>query len=407
MNFGWLTDNTAEDEFSRVITHEFGHALGCIHEHQSPAAGIPWNRQAVYSYYASTNEWTSKDTDKNIFELYAADTTQFSAFDSKSIMLYAIPAELTTNGYSVGWNRELSETDKAFIGQVYPRPGGPRTRLVSGTFNTVEVRPGDKPTNTTSKSVQFDAPFSAPPAVAVGLCLLDVSYSDDPRVTAYADEITNGGLKVHIDTWESTTKIYSAACTWFAQPSNSDIQIGQFSTLDDHPWNKPQQRTAHQITFARPYAAPPKVVLWMNRLNMVKNKNWRFKAVASNITATGFTVNLETWADSVLYSAAVSWIAHPADKTGIASGTYHTNEVNSGNSADLKNGARVEFPAGKFQRPPTVLVALNAVDLGTGKNLRANLSTDGVTETGMNWHIDAWSDSLLYSAGASYIAFAT
>lgn len=57
MNFGWLTDSTTETEFSRVIVHEFGHALGAIHEHQSPAAGIPWDKPAVYAYYAQTNGW--------------------------------------------------------------------------------------------------------------------------------------------------------------------------------------------------------------------------------------------------------------------------------------------------------------------------------------------------------------
>lgn len=42
MNYGWLDDASSE-EYSRVVLHEFGHALGFIHEHQSPAAGIPWN----------------------------------------------------------------------------------------------------------------------------------------------------------------------------------------------------------------------------------------------------------------------------------------------------------------------------------------------------------------------------
>src|SRR5262245_36465718 len=36
MNFGWLTDETEDDEYERVVIHEFGHALGAIHEHQNP-----------------------------------------------------------------------------------------------------------------------------------------------------------------------------------------------------------------------------------------------------------------------------------------------------------------------------------------------------------------------------------
>lgn len=48
MNFGWLKSSTPNDEYSRVVIHEFGHAIGCIHEHQNPATNIPWNKEAVY-----------------------------------------------------------------------------------------------------------------------------------------------------------------------------------------------------------------------------------------------------------------------------------------------------------------------------------------------------------------------
>jgi hypothetical protein len=52
MNYGWLLANTPDQEYSRVVLHEFGHALGAIHEHQHPAAGIPWDKPKVYEYYA-------------------------------------------------------------------------------------------------------------------------------------------------------------------------------------------------------------------------------------------------------------------------------------------------------------------------------------------------------------------
>lgn len=126
MNLGWLTRGTPNDEVRRVVLHEFGHALGLIHEHQNPAAAIPWNRAAVYDYYAGPpNHWTPEQVEINLFKTYDAVSTQYSAFDPHSIMLYPIPPEFTAGGFSVGWNQTLSATDKAFIAACYPFPHTP------------------------------------------------------------------------------------------------------------------------------------------------------------------------------------------------------------------------------------------------------------------------------------------
>lgn len=121
MNYGWLTDSSTDDEVSRVVLHEFGHALSAIHEHQSPAANIPWDKPAVYAFYGGPpNNWPRDVIDRNIFQRYSATVSNHSVFDRDSIMLYAIPNQLTTGDYEVGWNRVLSATDKAFMATIYP-----------------------------------------------------------------------------------------------------------------------------------------------------------------------------------------------------------------------------------------------------------------------------------------------
>lgn len=123
MNYGWLTSSTSEAEFSRVIIHEFGHALGLVHEHQSPTANIPWDKPKVYAYYAAPpNNWSAAQVDANIFNKYTTTQTNYSAFDTKSIMLYSIQESLTIGTYSVGNNTVLSDTDIDFIGKEYPYP---------------------------------------------------------------------------------------------------------------------------------------------------------------------------------------------------------------------------------------------------------------------------------------------
>lgn len=123
LNFGWLTPAIPNDELAAVVLHEFGHALGLIHEHQSPAADLPWDRAAVYAFYSGPpNFWTRDEIDRNIFARYAAAESNFSQFDPLSIMGYPIPKEFTQGKFYSSVNRTLSPTDKCHFGLLYPFP---------------------------------------------------------------------------------------------------------------------------------------------------------------------------------------------------------------------------------------------------------------------------------------------
>jgi len=141
MNFGWLRDDTSEEEWRRVVLHEFGHALGAIHEHQNPKGGIQWNLPAVYKAFSGPpNNWSKADIDFNIVQKYSADQLNATNYDSASIMLYHFPPELLLSHIETPNNTDLSTQDKAFIGTNYPKAAVPKPKAAPAIAAAKEPR---------------------------------------------------------------------------------------------------------------------------------------------------------------------------------------------------------------------------------------------------------------------------
>lgn len=122
MNFD-TTDFRTYTIMYRTVLHEFGHAIGLLHEHYSPVSGIQWNKDAVYEELKKTQGWNKETVDVNLFQQYAVSYTNGTNYDKLSIMHYPVFARWTKNNYSVDWNNQVSAGDIALIQTLYPKTG--------------------------------------------------------------------------------------------------------------------------------------------------------------------------------------------------------------------------------------------------------------------------------------------
>lgn len=121
MNLGWATEKTPASEFDSVVLHEFGHAIGLLHEHNHPELRLKWKKDVVYADLgAPPNGWSKADVDYNVFEQYPLSRVLISKPDLVSIMIYTIPARWLDGQPAIKPSDRLSAGDRAFIQTIYP-----------------------------------------------------------------------------------------------------------------------------------------------------------------------------------------------------------------------------------------------------------------------------------------------
>jgi hypothetical protein len=107
-----------------AVLHEFGHALGFQHEFGNPSAGaIPWNKPAVYAYFLKKG-LTRDEVDEQIFWTYNDGSSNYSAFDPSSVMLYRLPDSLFLQKMNWTPGFGLSPCDEKFGKCMYSEPIG-------------------------------------------------------------------------------------------------------------------------------------------------------------------------------------------------------------------------------------------------------------------------------------------
>jgi hypothetical protein len=123
LNLGWFSEKAGAQERQRIALHEFGHALALQHEHEFPGAPIPWDKPAVYAYYAAAMGWDADTVDAQLFAPLAAEVAESNYYDPLSIMHYAIPAALLTEPlWATETNYVISDGDRDLVQRLYGPP---------------------------------------------------------------------------------------------------------------------------------------------------------------------------------------------------------------------------------------------------------------------------------------------
>ncbi|KEP49693.1 H-type lectin domain protein [Rhizoctonia solani 123E] len=269
-------------------------------------------------------------------------------------------------------------------------------------FSTREIA------NPSDRAKHFKTILTNFPAIdiPIGINMLDIDNQFNPRIRAYIDNVSPVDNnydrfigRINLDAW-SDTRLYAAGCTWLDASRHSlDVQFGRFSGSEMKAMRAIMTQSI-DIQFTRPYQVPPKVIIWLTALDSDCRNNTRFHPTAENVTSNGFTLQIETWWDTIIHDpTTVSWIAVPSDNSTITAGRL----VTGGIKASLGVQEKIVFDK-PFKRIPRVMVAFNKLDISSSANIRLAAYPKDITTQGMELVINAWADTTIYSCGVGWIA---
>lgn len=118
--------------------------------------------------------------------------------------------------------------------------------------------------------------------------------------------------------WISKTALFIALFTALSISSFSfaekKMQSGSWSvnqsiqgySLDS---NNGERSVTIEIKFIKSFKVKPEIILTVNQLDSSKDFNSRFNVEAITISRDGFSLKVNTWADSKIFSISGNWIA--------------------------------------------------------------------------------------------------
>ena len=370
--------------FRQIVLHEFGHALGCIHEHQQPAMSIQWDEDAVFNYYRGLpNKWSDAEIRHNVLELFKAGKYS-TRIDSESIMLYGVPPELTKDRIGFEGGKDLSEGDIKFIQECYPK--SPFTSLTG---------------NRSRSLLQI--------LQSLRMILNRLNLQDDESTS----NIVRGLHHIHLGKTSSDQQ--------HAQPSDSDslsfprwadhrgTQFGNITITSEHPSIPARHRKMPYlppvviipIKFPRGYETyiNPTVVGWVQSLRYHPIEGCDFKVFVSDVSHSGFDLHCYSSQSfrCHIFEISITWLAYTPIREDVFGGLIHIPPVGS-TCGTMTYPYRLRT-SGEFNS----LIALTCLSV-QGQDIDISIFNSSVTEEDAQWTFSvSGTDFTISAANAAFI----
>jgi hypothetical protein len=241
----------------------------------------------------------------------------------------------------------------------------------------------------TEQHVGYLAPATSPPQFAAALSAINMSNRDNNiRVRIDVTDVQTNRYTVRVGTWENRY-FYNGGVSLLKLPAGDpNFRVGTITNAGPN---------SYRIAFAPPFpfGIIPNVFAAFSGID--SGDNWRGALDIHNTNNVQFNIQVFTWGSSNLYNTNVQWIAYPNNLPGVEVGTF-TGAGGDTGTYQLQN---------TFYTTPSVFTGFQRFDIDPNENARLRVRATAADPNRINWAIETWSDSVIYSVIGIFLAISS